>query len=141
MVREYAAAVPPGFVLSIKVPNSIALTNRCRIDKGAGLVPNPHISSTALMERFIRAIEPLGGHIGPSMFQFEYLNWQKMAGLHHFPELFAAFRQGLPESFRYCIGLRNPNWLQGEYFDFLAEHGLGHVFLQGCCMPPVSGVY
>lgn len=26
-------------------------------------------------------------------------------------------------------------------FDYLAEHGLGHVFLQGYYMPPIFGVY
>ena len=65
----------------------------------------------------------------------------KMAGLHRFLELFEVFRQGLPEGYRYCIEIRNPNWLRGEYFDYLAEHGLGHVFLQGYYMPPIFGVY
>ncbi|KAB2888721.1 MAG: DUF72 domain-containing protein [Desulfobulbaceae bacterium] len=141
VVREYAAAVPPGFVFTIKVPNSITLTHHYRRNKDAPLVPNPHFLSIGLMERFIRAIEPLAGHIGPLMFQFEYLNRQKMAGLHRFLELFSTFRRGLPGDYRYCIETRNPNWLRGEYFDFLAGHGLGHVFLQGYYMPPVTSVY
>ena len=140
-VREYAAAVPAGFVFSIKVPNSITLTHHYRKDKGAALVANPHFLSTGLMERFLQSIEPLGDHIGPLMFQFEYLNRQKMGGLHRFLELFAVFRQRLPEGFRYCLEIRNPNWLRGEYFDFLFAHGLGHVFLQGYYLPPVFGVY
>ncbi|KGO35181.1 MAG: DUF72 domain-containing protein [Desulfoprunum sp.] len=141
VVREYADSVPPGFVFSIKIPNSITLTHHYRKDKTAPLVANPHFLSTGLMERFLQAIEPLGEHIGPLMFQFEYLNKQKMAGLHHFLELFEVFRQGLPGGYRYCVEIRNPNWLRGEYFDYLAEHGLGHVFLQGYYMPPIFGVY
>jgi len=133
--------VPPGFIFSIKVPNSITLTHHYSKGKGATLVPNPHFLSTGLMARFLQAIEPLGDHIGPLMFQFEYLNKQKMGSLHRFLELFEVFRQGLPAGFRYCVEIRNPNWLRGEYFDFLAEHGLAHVFLQGYYMPPIFGVY
>ena len=140
-VREYAAAVPPGFVFSIKVPNSITLTHHYRKDKGAALVANPHFLSTGLMTRFLKDIEPLGDHIGPLMFQFEYLNKQKMGSLHRFLEIFEVFRQGLPEGFSYCVEIRNPNWLRREYFDYLDEQGLGHVFLQGYYMPPIFGVY
>jgi uncharacterized protein YecE (DUF72 family) len=93
------------------------------------------------MERFLQAIEPLGDHIGPLMFQFEYLNKMKMGSLHRFLEMFEVFLQGLPKGYRYCIEIRNPNWLRREYFDFLAEYGLGHVFLQGYYMPPIFGVY
>ena len=141
VVREYAESVPPGFLFSIKVPNSITLTHHYSKEKGAALVPNPHFLSTGLMERFLQAIEPLGEHIGPLMFQFEYLNKLKMSGLHHFLELFEVFRQGLPEGYRYCVEIRNPNWLRDEYIDYLAEHGLGHVFLQGYYMPSIFGVY
>ena len=141
VVRDYAASVPPGFIFSIKVPNSITLTHHYNKGKGATLVSNPHFLSTGLMARFLQAIEPLGDHIGPLMFQFEYLNRQKMGSLHRFLELFEVFSQGLPAGFRYCVEIRNPNWLRGEYFDFLAEHGLAHVFLQGYYMPPIFGVY
>ncbi len=34
------------------------------------------------------------------MFQFEYLNKMKMAGLRQFLDLFEVFRRGLPEGYR-----------------------------------------
>ena len=52
-----------------------------------------------------------------------------MASLKHFTNMFEVFRRGLPEGFHYCIEIRNPNYLKKEYFDFLADHHLGHVFL------------
>ncbi|KAB2891463.1 MAG: DUF72 domain-containing protein [Desulfobulbaceae bacterium] len=39
------------------------------------------------------------------------------------------------------VEIRNPNWLRGGYFDFLAAHDLGHVFLQGYYISPIFGVY
>ena len=132
---------PPGFIFSIKVPNSITLTHHYTKKKSAPLVPNPYFLSTELMGRFLQALEPLGDHIGPLMFQFEYLNKTKMTSLGHFLEMFKLFRQGLPEGYQYCIEIRNPNFLKNEYFDFLAERHLGHVFLQGYYMPSIFELY
>ncbi|MEE4242996.1 MAG: DUF72 domain-containing protein, partial [Desulfopila sp.] len=141
VVEEYAASVPPGFLFSIKVPNSITLTHHYTKTKSTPLIPNTHFLSTELMGKFLKTLEPLGDHIGPLMFQFEYLNKIKMAGLSHFMKMFEVFLQGLPEGYQYCIEIRNPNYLKSEYFDFLAEHHLGHVFLQGYYMPSIFGLY
>lgn len=141
VVEEYARSVPPGFIFSIKVPNSLTLTHHYKKNKSAALIPNPHFFSTALMEKFLHALEPLGDHIGPLMFQFEYLNKTKMTSLLHFIEVFEVFLHGLPNDFQYCIEIRNPNYLKAEYFDFLAEHRLGHVFLQGYYMPSIFDLY
>jgi uncharacterized protein YecE (DUF72 family) len=141
VVREYAASVPPGFVFSIKVPNSITLTHHYAKQKKSPLAPNPYFLSTELMEKFIETIEPLGDHIGPLLFQFEYLNKNKMSGLSHFIEMFEIFKKGIPEGYQYCIEIRNPNFLKDEYFDFLSDLRLGHVFLQGYFMPSIFEVY
>ncbi len=141
VVREYAESVPPGFIFSIKVPNSITLTHHYNKKKNAPLIPNPHFLSTELMEKFLQTLEPLGDHIGPLMFQFEYLNKNKMASLGHFTAMFEVFLQGLPAGYRYCIEIRNPNYLKDEYFEFLADHHLGPVFLQGYYMPSIFEVY
>jgi uncharacterized protein YecE (DUF72 family) len=39
------------------------------------------------------------------------------------------------------VEIRNPAWLNGQYFDFLSLHGLGNVFIQGYYMPPVVPIY
>ncbi len=141
VVKEYALSVPPGFIFSIKVPNSITLTHHYQKNKSAALVPNPHFLSTELMERFLHTLEPLGDHLGPLMFQFEYLNKIKMLSLGHFIEMFEVFLQGLPEGYQYCIEIRNPNYLKNDYFDFLAEQHLGPVFLQGYYMPSIFDLH
>jgi uncharacterized protein YecE (DUF72 family) len=141
VVEEYARSVPPGFIFSIKIPNSITLTHHYQKNKNAPLIPNPHFFSTELMEKFLYTLEPLGDHIGPLIFQFEYLNKNKMASLNHFIELFEVFHQGLPNDYQYCIEIRNPNFLKIKYFDFLSEHHLGPVFLQGYYMPSVFELY
>jgi uncharacterized protein YecE (DUF72 family) len=141
VVKEYAASVPSGFLFSIKVPNSITLTHHYNKKKSTPLAPNTHFLSTELMGKFLQTLEPLGDHIGPVMFQFEYLNKNKMPSIGHFMEMFEVFLLGLPVGYQYCIEIRNPNYLKDEYFGFLAEHHLGHVFLQGYYMPSIFELY
>jgi uncharacterized protein YecE (DUF72 family) len=75
------------------------------------------------------------------MFQFEYLNKQKMASQHDFEERFAWFAQQLSPSCQCAVEIRNANYLNEAYFHFLNQNRLSPVFLQGYWMPPVARVY
>jgi uncharacterized protein YecE (DUF72 family) len=142
VVQEYAYSVPEGFTFCIKVPNSITLTHHYRKRKNDPLIPNPHFLSAELMQKFLERLEPLAAKLGPLVFQFEYLNKQKMAGgLQQFIDLFGKFAEQLPSSLEYGVEIRNPNFLQEPYFVFLAESALRHVFLQGYYMPPIFALY
>ena len=140
-VQEYADSVPEDFIFTIKVPNSITLTHHYNKDKKAALQPNPYFLSSELFQRFIDSLEPLSGHIGPLIFQFEYLNKKKMATNTAFFEQFQMFAEYLPKGFTYCLEIRNPNYLCSEYFSFLSASNLHHVFLHGYYMPAIFAVY
>ncbi len=139
VVAEYASSVPDDFIFSIKVPNSITLTHHYK--NKSPLLPNPHFLSVDLMNRFLDSIEPLADNIGPLIFQFEYLNKLKMSSISEFINQFKVFAECLPERFDYFVETRNPNYLTKEYFHFLADHHLHHVFLQGYYMPSVFDLY
>ncbi len=141
VVQEYADSVPEDFIFSIKVPNSITLTHHYKKQKSDSLAVNPHFLSVGAMKRFLELLEPLGDRIGPLNFQFEYLNKQKMGGVGEFIEKFGEFVAQLPTGFKYCVEIRNPNYLTKKYFDFLAATGLHHVFLHGYYMPSIFDVY
>lgn len=141
VVREYAESVPDDFLFCIKVPNSITLTHHYNRQKNQPLLPNPHFLSVPLMEQFLERIEPLHGRLGPLIFQFEYLNRQKVPKPREFLERFGNFAKNLPHGFLYCAETRNPNYLNGDYFDFLRAHGIHHVFLQGYYMPSIFSLY
>ena len=78
-VEEYRRSVPADFRFTVKVPNSITLTHYYKKRKDEPLVANPHFLSPSLFEAFLSQLQPLEGMLGPLMFQFEYLNKQKMA--------------------------------------------------------------
>jgi uncharacterized protein YecE (DUF72 family) len=141
VVREYAGSVPEDFTFSVKVPNSITLTHFYRKHKHDPLQENPHFLSVELFTQFLETLQPMRRQLGPLMFQFEYLNKQKMPSRKVFLQRFEAFIAQCPEDYVYAIEIRNPNYLHTDYFTFLQDHHLHHVFLQGYYMPPMVSVY
>jgi uncharacterized protein YecE (DUF72 family) len=141
IVDAYLRSVPDHFTFSIKIPNSITLTHFYRRNKENDLVPNPHFLSVPLFLAFLRSVEPLKRHLGPLMFQFEYLNKQKMASQAEFQEKFQQFVSQIPDEYLYAVEIRNPNYLNTDYFSFLNQLKLSPVFLQGYYMPSIAAVY
>jgi uncharacterized protein YecE (DUF72 family) len=141
VVREYHDSVPKNFKFTIKVPNSITLTHFYRKSKTDSLNINPHFLSNDLFEQFLTSLEPMHNKIGVLMFQFEYLNKQKMPSLERFLESFAQFISKCDLNFTYALEIRNPNYLNHGYFQFLKEKNIGHVFLQGYYLPSIIEVY
>ncbi|NIO67820.1 MAG: DUF72 domain-containing protein, partial [Anaerolineae bacterium] len=140
-VEEYRRSVPDDFRLTVKVPNSITLTHFYKKAKTDPLVTNPYFLSPSLFQTFLSLLDPLQDVLGPLMFQFEYLNRQKMKSQSHFQELFQEFIKQLPTFFQYAVEIRNPNYLNESYFQFLNRNGLSPVFLQGYWMPPITDLY
>jgi uncharacterized protein YecE (DUF72 family) len=143
-VETYAVSVPRDFVFTVKVPNSITLTHYyarqpARYKQYANK-PNDDFLSVDLLGRFLDSLEPLHDRLGPLMFQFEYLNKKKMPSRDAFLDRVADFFGRAPDGFQYAIETRNPNYLSDEYFGFLRDRGLAHVFLDGYYMPSIGEV-
>ena len=136
-VGRYREAVPERFRFTIKAPNSITLTHYYRQDRRNAGKPNPYFLSQELLQDFLTRIEPLKELTAAVMFQFEYLNKKKMAGLEDFLERLGAFTSALPTGWHFAMETRNPQYLKPEYFDFLRARGLSAVFVQGYYLPPV----
>ncbi len=140
-VEEYAASVPEDFVFTVKAPNSITLTHLYKQYTKGELVENRHFLSISLLEEFLRTLDPIRANLGPIMFQLEYLNKRKMKSMKHFVELLDDFFDKAPSGYTYAIEPRNPQIFEDFYFEFLAERGLRHVFIQGYYLPEITGIY
>jgi uncharacterized protein YecE (DUF72 family) len=144
-VRRYAEAVPDDFVFSVKAPNALTLTHfYARLDgpeKPFAGQPNASFLKVDLLERFLDRLAPFGRKLGPVMFQFEYLNKQKMAGREAFLEAFGAFLDKAPKGFSYALETRNPNYIGPELFEFLQARSVGFVYLDGYYMPPIGSIF
>ena len=141
-VDEYKKSVPKDFKFTIKVPNSITLTHYYNRGKSAPLQKNPHFMSVELFEEFLQTMKPIKNQIGSLIFQFEYLNKQKMSSLSEFQSHLHIFFTSLPADVPpMSIEIRNPNYLNTNYFRFLKDLDLANVFLQGYFMPPIVDIY
>lgn len=141
LVQRYADSVPDGFVFTVKAPNSITLTHHyVKGPASHANKPNPNFLDAGLLAMFLETLEPMRSKLGPVMFQFEYLNKKKMPSKETFLDRLDAFFAEAPKGFRYAVETRNPNYLREDFFDFLRNHGLGFVLLDGYYMPPTSEV-
>ena len=144
-VETCATSVPRDFVFTVKAPNSITLTHfyarQAKQHKDYANRPNDLFLSADLLKRFLKTLEPLRGRLGPVMFQFEYLNKKKMPSRDDFLARLGEFFDNAPDGYLYAVETRNPNYLSDEYFQFLRDRGLAHVFLDGYFLPPVGEVF
>ncbi len=127
VVGFYAKSVPKDFVFTVKAPNSLTLTHYYskqtrRYADFAGK-PNPAFLDHDLLGRFLEALSPLRPKLGPVMFQFEYLNKQKMPSKELFIERFGEFIDAAPKGYQYAVEIRNPNFFSTAFFDFLKDRG------------------
>lgn len=140
-VKLYAKSVKEDFKFTIKIPNSITLTHFYNKNKSAELKPNPFFLKTDLFVKFLESLKPMKKNIGVLMFQFEYLNKQKISGLTEFLDRFESFIESIDKKYVYGIEIRNPNFLKKPFFEFLERNKLAMVFLQGYYMPPIWEVF
>ncbi len=140
-VKLYSDSVPDDFRFTIKIPNSITLTHFYRKNKNEPLTPNPYFFNPELFDEFLSSIKPMKRKIGVLMFQFEYLNKEKMSNQVEFMERFEGFLQNINCDYVLGIEIRNPNYLNKKYFEFLQRNKLTMVFLQGYYMPPAWEVF
>ena len=142
IVEEYKNSVPADFLFTIKVPNSLTLTHFYNESKSDALIPNPYFLSMELFDQFLDSINPLEQQIGCLIFQFEYLNKEKMSSLSELLLKLTDFFQHLNKKIPpIAIELRNPNYLTEKYFSFLDKLSLAPVFLEGYFMPPIMDSY
>ena len=140
-VSEYVGSAPKEFRFSVKIPNAITLTHHYSKGRKGPLEANPYFLSNDLFEKFLKILDPMAGQIDSLIFQFEYLNKQKMRDQNLFQDKLQKFFERTPSAGRYCIEPRNQNYLNKKYFDFLKAQNLAHVFLQGYWMPSIFSLY
>ena len=138
---EYAGAVPDDFRFTIKAPNSLSLTHFYRKEKDDPLKVNPHFLSVELFRSFLDKIEPILSKTGVIMLQFEYLNREKMESQQHWFDKIDSFVHAAGSPVPLGIEIRNPNYINDSYFQFLADHDLAPVFLEGYYMPSIVSVF
>jgi len=143
---EYRTQTPDDFSFTCKLPESLSLTHERSRDKTAPLAPNPTFLSADLYAQFLESSKELHPRIFLLELEFEYLNKQKMPGVEGFMKSVERFvdeleTSGIGRPVPLAIETRNGNYLTREYFRFLKDHNLAHVFSEKLYMPHIYEVY
>ena len=138
-VAEYDASTPTDFRFTVKCPDALTLTHH-RSRKAEALRPNTLFLDSDFFLSFVDSLAPLVPKIGLFIFQFEYLNRDKMASQKLFTDLLGAFLEKLPGDLPYAVEIRNPRWMDAQWFDLLQRHRVAPVLLQGYWMDDVVAV-
>lgn len=140
-VISYTESVPDDFKFTIKIPNSITLTHFYGTSKEQPLKKNPYFFNLEIFNSFLSVLKPMKDKIGPLMFQFEYMNKDKISGLPEFLDRFEAFIGNINQDYQYGVEIRNPNFLRKSFFEFIQKNNLLLVLLEGYFMPPVKEIF
>jgi len=140
--KDYKQKVRDDFLFTIKIPNSLTLTHYYKKNNKEQLIQNPHFLSVKLFNDFIKTIKPLEDNIECLIFQFEYLNKQKISSQVTFQNQFRAFFEKMGDAAPLVgIEIRNPNYLNKSFFDFLSSLKITPVLLVGYYMPDIVETY
>jgi uncharacterized protein YecE (DUF72 family) len=133
-------SVPAPFVFGLKVPEDITVArwpSHARYGTRAGK-DNPAFLDPKTFERlFARPLLPYSDRVAALIFEFGTIAKSVVSGLDEFSTRLDGFLRALPETFRYAVEIRNPEYLKPRYFDILHASNVAHVFNAWTRMPEI----
>lgn len=137
----YNENTPKEFSFTCKVTQDITLTHSRSNNRGMPILENGSFLSIDLFDKYCEMIAPLADKIDLIMFEFEYMNRDKMESVDKFIDLFGNFRAKMQMKHQIGIEIRNREYLNDDYFRFLRDTNIVHVFSEKQYMPHVYDVY
>jgi len=133
--------VPPDFKFALKVTDEITIRrfpSIPRLGPRAGKTNVNFLNADLFASSFLAPCEPFRQNIGLLMFEFSSFQATEFAQGRDFAAALDAFLSALPQGWRYGVEIRNPPFLDPEYFAVLARHGVTHIYNSWERMPPVG---
>lgn len=141
-IIEYSEQVDDDFSFTCKVTQDITLTHLRNFKQPKKeLTPNNSFLSVDLFNEYINAITPLLPQMDAIMLEFEYLNKKKMESLDIFLKHLDTFLSKIHINIPLAVETRNSNYIKPEYFQFLKDKNIIHVFSEKIYMPHIYEVY
>ena len=130
--------VPGEFRFAFKVPEQITckvFPSHPRYGPQAGKENEAFLDGRMLREMFLRPLLPYGEKTALLIFEFGAFGRRSFEGPGEFLERLDPFLAGLPPEFRYGVEVRNPEFLEKDYFACLRSRGVAHVYNAWSRMP------
>lgn len=129
---------PERFRFAFKVPEQIT----CKVFPGharygplAGQENENFLDAQVFEEMFVRPLLVHKEKTALLIFEFGAFGRRSFAGLSEFLDRLDPFLAKLPPVFRYAVEIRNPEFLDKDYFGCLRSHGVAHVYNAWSKMP------
>jgi uncharacterized protein YecE (DUF72 family) len=136
--RRLFSQTPSGFRFAFKVPEQITCRvypAHARYGSQAGAENESFLDADLLKESFLRALAPYRDRAALLIFEFGTFSKKTFANTGEFLERLEPFLAKLPAEFRYAVEIRNPDFLEPDYFRSLRSHNVAHVFNAWSRMP------
>jgi uncharacterized protein YecE (DUF72 family) len=132
---------PAGFQFAFKVPEQITckiFPIHPRYGPQAGTNNESFLDVRMFHEMFARPLLPYRDKTAVMIFEFGAFNRRGFAELGEFLDRLDPFLAALPPEFRYAVEVRNPEFLEKDYFSCLRSHGVAHVYKAWSKMPELQ---
>jgi uncharacterized protein YecE (DUF72 family) len=130
--------VPAAFQFAFKVPEQITckiFPTHPRYGPQAGRDNEAFLDSRVLREMFLRPLLPYREKTALLIFEFGAFGRRSFTELGDFLDRLDPFLASLPPEFRYAVEIRNPEFLDKDYFSCLRSHRVAHVYNAWSKMP------
>jgi uncharacterized protein YecE (DUF72 family) len=128
-VNNWALKTPPGFIFSLKVPQTIT-HQKILVD------------CEKEFEEFVSTAGILGDKLGPMVFQFPYFNKDVFNTPVQFLGRLKPFFKRLPRGgHKFAVEIRNEWWLTKRFADLLEENKVALVLQDHSLMPSAERVF
>jgi uncharacterized protein YecE (DUF72 family) len=132
------AQVPDRFQFAFKVPELITcktFPTHLRYGAEAGKENDSFLDVGMLQEMFLRPLLNYRNKTAVLIFEFGTFARRSFPDAGAFLERLDPFLAALPREFRYAVEIRNPEFLEREYFVCLRRHRVAHVYNAWSRMP------
>lgn len=136
--QKLYAQAPEGFRFAFKVPELITcktFPTHLRYGPKAGKENESFLDAGMLREMFLRPLLQYRNKTALLIFEFGTFAHRSFPNRAAFLERLDPFLAALPPEFRYSVEIRNPEFLESEYFACLRRHGVAHVYNAWSRMP------
>ncbi|HKW96376.1 MAG TPA: DUF72 domain-containing protein [Bryobacteraceae bacterium] len=136
--RRLFSQTPAGFRFAFKVPEQITarvFPSHTRYGPQAGLDNESFLDAALLKDSLLRPLAPYRDRTALLIFEFGSFSKKSFAEVGEFLEKLDPFLAALPPEFRYAVEIRNPDFLDRDYFQCLRSHRVAHVFNAWSRMP------
>jgi uncharacterized protein YecE (DUF72 family) len=136
--RALFGKTPAGFQFAFKVPEQITckvFPEHARYGPQAGKDNEGFLNVHMLREMFLRPLWPYHEKTAVLIFEFGTFGKRSFGDLGEFLDRLDPFLAGLPPEFRYAVEIRNPDFLEKDYFACLRRHRVAHVYNAWSRMP------